>query len=214
MAKFLDAWKILKSEIVFDSKWFRLRKDHVLTPGGREFDDYFYADLPNFVNIVALFDNGDILVERQYKHAARKVSLETVAGVIDAGERPEETAARELTEETGFIADKMEFLGKVYENPTRTTSATYLFLATGLHENVKQHIDYNESDIALDRMPFTEFLQRIQSGEVFCEPAITAAFFACMKLGLLSQFVPGVAKNSGFPRLPRLQGLGRFFSRK
>ncbi len=182
----MKKWEILGSEMVFDSKWYKVRKDHVRTESGKIFDDYYLGAQPDFINLVALFDNGELLLERQYKHGAQEISLETVGGVIEKGEDPITCARRELMEETGYEAENIELLGCVYENPTRTVSKTYLMLATGLKKSGDQKIDYNESEIEFERMPLESFLNKIRDGEIFCEPAISALFFTCMRLGLVN----------------------------
>lgn len=198
----MKKWDLISSEIVFDTKWYKVRKDVVKTESGKVFDDYFLGAQPDFINLIALFDNGDILVDRQYKHGVGDISLETIGGVIEKDEDPVACAQRELLEETGYRAAAVELLSVVYENPTRTISKTYILIATGLEKVADPKIDYNESDMELIRMPLAEFVDRIKSGEVFCEPAITAVFLACLKLNLISTGVP--VKSKRFAYLPLL----------
>jgi ADP-ribose pyrophosphatase len=204
----MKKWEILKSELVFDTKWYKVRRDHVRTESGKVFDDYYLGAQPDFVNVVVLFDNGDILVDRQYKHGAGEISLETIAGVIETGEDPVACARRELLEETGYSAENIEVLSVVNENPTRTISKTYILLATGLTKISEPTIDYDESEMELVRMPLVEFISRIQNGEVFCEPAIVSVFLTSLKLGLVRLGMnDSLVKKNRFARLPLLSRL-------
>ncbi len=205
----MKKWEVLDSQLVFDTKWYKVRKDHVRTETGKVFDDYYLGAQPDFINLVPVFDNGDILVDRQYKHGAGEISLETIGGVIEKGEDAIDCARRELLEETGYSAENIELLGVVNENPTRTVSKTYVFLATGLFKVEESKLDYDESEMELVRMPLVEFIGRIQQGEVFCEPAIVSVFLTSLKLGLLHVVTPEtLARKRRFNCFPLLS---RFF---
>lgn len=89
---------------------------------------------PGAVGVIALKDNGDIVMVKQYRKAAEQVLLELPAGKLEQGEDPAECAARELTEETGYTAGDLRYLVSFYTSPGFSNEVMYMFLATGLRE--------------------------------------------------------------------------------
>ena len=79
----MDAWKIQKSEMAIDHRWYKLRRDWVELPDGRAIDDYFVSVRPDVVLILALTPDGNVPLVRQYKHGVQKVLLELPGGFID-----------------------------------------------------------------------------------------------------------------------------------
>ncbi|GAB3819959.1 hypothetical protein GCM10028895_19120 [Pontibacter rugosus] len=79
-------WKILKSEMVFDEKWYKLRRDEVELPNGHTLDDYYVSVRPNVALTFPLTEDNHVIFVRQYKHAAGGIFIELPGGVIDEGE--------------------------------------------------------------------------------------------------------------------------------
>ena len=94
-------WTLLGSTYIHKGPWATLRADKCEMPDGRIVDEYYVLEYPNWVNAVALTEDGKVLMVRQYRHAAGVVSLEIPGGVIDGDEQPEDAMRRELLEETG-----------------------------------------------------------------------------------------------------------------
>src|SRR6201996_7621465 len=102
------SWKTCSSTYLHKGPWATLRSDKCEMPDGRIVDTYYVLEYPNWVNAVAITEEGKVLMVRQYRHAAGIVSLEIPGGVIDGDEAPEAAMRRELLEETGYQFDKME----------------------------------------------------------------------------------------------------------
>jgi 8-oxo-dGTP pyrophosphatase MutT (NUDIX family) len=93
---------------------------------------FFLVRTPDWVNVVALTAQDEIVMVRQYRHGTRQLSLEIPGGLIDPHERnPAAAAARELREESGYIADRVERLGVMTPNPAIFTNRCHTYLATG-----------------------------------------------------------------------------------
>ena len=90
----MEAWNILKSETVFEHRWYTLRQDWVQLPDGRLLDDYFVSVRPDVVLILAVTPDGHVPLVRQYKHGVQKILLELPGGFIDHGEIPQRAAMR------------------------------------------------------------------------------------------------------------------------
>lgn len=140
----ITKWEKLGSRYLVNEKWATLRVDTCKLQDGVVKDDYFVLEYPNWVNAVAVTEEGLILLVRQYRHAADIISLEIPGGVIDEGETPEEAIKRELLEETGFIFDSCEPLVSLYANPATANNQTFTFLMQGGKKVAEQKLDAHE----------------------------------------------------------------------
>ena len=80
------AWKLLSSTYPYRDQWLTLRSDTVALPGGEVLSPYHVIELPDWVNAIALTDDGNIILVEQYRHAVQRMMLELPAGNVDAGE--------------------------------------------------------------------------------------------------------------------------------
>jgi ADP-ribose pyrophosphatase len=123
--------KVLSQELVFKGSHIQVRVDRVLESSGKIFSKEIVIH-PGAVCIVPFLDNGDIVLVRQYRHAARMELLELCAGGLNAGEDPVQAARRELEEETGYRATHLVERARFWTTPGFTTEFMYLYEATGL----------------------------------------------------------------------------------
>jgi ADP-ribose pyrophosphatase len=127
-------FELLKSEIVFSGRAFTIRCDTLRLPDGHE----TRLDIVEHVGSVILLpvdDQNNLLFVRQYRHAAGLDLLELPAGTLNEGETPEACAQREIREETGMAAGKLEYLGGFYLTPGYSTEYMHVYLATNLHHD-------------------------------------------------------------------------------
>ena len=106
-------------------------------------EKYVAMEAPGWVVVCAIKDGCFVLV-RQYRHGEGRLTVEFPGGVMDEGEKPEETARRELLEETGFEIGKLTFLGTCSPNPALFKNHFYCFLAEDLTQTGEQHLDADE----------------------------------------------------------------------
>lgn len=177
----ITPWKTLQSDVVFDHKWYTLRRDHVELPNGQVLDDYFVSVRPNVVLIFPLTTDGYVLFVRQYKHAAGQILLELPGGVVDAHEtEPLAAAARELVEETGYAGD-LTLLSEVIDNPTKDTNSIYFYLARNAQKVAEQHLDPTEN-IEVVRVPLSEIEGMILRGEIKVSGSVALCLLALRAL--------------------------------
>jgi 8-oxo-dGTP pyrophosphatase MutT (NUDIX family) len=135
------SWKLLKSEGISDHRVFRLQHDRYrLETTGVE-KDFVVLDSPDWVNVVPITSDGQIVLVRQYRHGLRRLSLEPPGGLVDPGESPQAAAARELHEETGYLAEQLQPLGRVAPNPALQNNWCYLYVARNCRPDGAQHLD-------------------------------------------------------------------------
>lgn len=173
----IQKWKTLDSRLVLDSPWCRVRQDTVKLSNGQVIDDYFVHVRPEIVLIVPITEDGNIVFVRQYRHGIGKVLLELPAGRIDSQEDAITAAARELEEETGYIAESLTLLKTIYENPVKDTNSIHIFLAENVSPIGSQNLDITE-DIEVVLIPQDAVMEKIATGEICVSGTITALFLA------------------------------------
>lgn len=148
---------------LFTGKIVRLEYDEVRLPNGnmatREVIRHRGA-----VAVVALTDEGEILLERQYRYPHAEVLWEIPAGKLETGEDPAEAVKRELQEETGAVAKEWLPLGMFYPSPAILDEKIRLYLARGLTFG-KRHLDADEF-LAVERVPLARAVEMILRGEI------------------------------------------------
>jgi len=142
----------------------RLRLDTVILPRGSE-ATYEYVEIKPGSTVLAMEDNGDVWLVREWKYAVDRPSLEAVSGGIEPGEDPLETAHREVREELGLAAREMIPLGHVDPFTTMLRCPNHLFLARGL-SRVEREPEEAEINMELRRMPFSEAYELALNGDI------------------------------------------------
>lgn len=137
-------WETLGSEYLFNRPWLTVRKDKVQIPSGQVNDEFYVLEYPDWVNVIAITEDGKFVFERQYRHGIGKTCYEIPAGVIEKGEAPLEAAKRELLEETGYgEGDWMEIM-TLSPNSSTSNNYSHSFLAVGVKPVGEQHLDRTE----------------------------------------------------------------------
>lgn len=154
--------KILSSEIAYQGKIFDIRVDQI-RDGEVKYKREIIVHSGSCV-ILPVFDDGSVALVRQYRHAAGKYLLEACAGTLEEDEEPITGAARELEEEIGVTADKIEKLCEFYVSPGFLTEKMHLFMASGLREG-KQNLDPDEI-LTIEKYSFPELQQMTRAGEI------------------------------------------------
>jgi len=172
--------KLLSSETIFKGRIFDLRVDNI-REGDLEYKREIVVHAGSAV-IVPVFDDGTVALVRQYRHAADSYQLELPAGGIEPGETFGQAAARELEEEIGYRAGKIEKLTEFFVSPGFLTEKMYVFLATELTEST-QNLDEDEI-VEIVRIPLTEAIEMAHDGQIEDAKTIVGLMTANAKLGL------------------------------
>jgi ADP-ribose pyrophosphatase len=177
--------KLLDSKRVFAGRVFDVTVDAV-----REKDRTYTREVVHHRGsavILPAFDDGTIALVRQYRHPAVRYLLECPAGTLNDKEPPAEGAARELEEELGLIAGKMEKLCEFFVSPGFCEEKMWLYLATDLTQTAQRLED--DEMIEVVRMPLERALQMITDGEIEDAKTIIGLMLAAPRIGL-SAFAP------------------------
>ena len=153
----------VSGERVFDGKLLKVHRDVVRLPDGSQ-GAREYIRHPGAVAIVPLFDDGRVLLERQYRYPQRREFIEIPAGKLEPDEPHLETAKRELAEETGYAAAEWRHLGVVHTAIAYTDEAIDLYLARSLSQGQRK-LDDGEF-LELLTVPFAEAIAMIRDGRI------------------------------------------------
>lgn len=171
----MPGFELLKSEPFFQGHVFKIRRDVLKTPDGRQ-TQYEIVEHNGSIIILPVDKDGNLLFVRQYRHAAGKDLLELPAGTREKDEPYRDCAAREIREETGMAAEKLEHLGDFYLAPGYSTEFMAVFLATGLRNDP---LEGDEDEfLQLEKIPFSQAMEMARRGEMPDAKTLAALFLA------------------------------------
>ncbi|MGD0016753.1 MAG: NUDIX hydrolase [Verrucomicrobiia bacterium] len=161
----IQPWKVTRSEMLLDGRIFKVRKDVTINPRTGRPHDMFVVESPNWVNIIPLTPDDQVVMVEQWRHGTRSIHLETPGGLMDVGETPEQCARRELLEETGHEAGEVVQLGTVHPNPAIQNNLQHYVLATNCRRVAALKLD-NTEDIKVRLVPLAEVPDMIRTGKI------------------------------------------------
>lgn len=168
-------FELLKSEVLMKGRAFAIRRDFLKTPDGQE-TKLDIIEHGGSAVIIPVDENGNILLVRQYRHAAGKDLLELPAGTLDEDEEPEICAAREIREETGMAAEVLTKLGEFYLAPGYSDEFMIVYMATGLSDSP---LDADEDEfLSVEAVPIAEAIRMAERGEIPDAKSLAALFLA------------------------------------
>jgi ADP-ribose pyrophosphatase len=181
----MKKWTIEKSEIVLDNKWMKVRRDTCLLPTGQCINDYYLWLGNDFSMVFGLTEDSQVILVRQYKHGAQDIVVELPAGLVDKTDpNPQAAAARELKEETGYVAESYTHLASPFIASAKAPTVAHLYMATGLVRVASQSLDSQESvECFLVSVP--ELMEMVNQGQIRDINSIATIFLALQRLGYI-----------------------------
>lgn len=168
------SYEVLESRVTYEGKIVKVTIDKLAAPDGSEMYRETVIRGKNAAAVLTVDNDGSLIFVRQYRHAFGELLLEIPAGVLEEGEGAEAGVLRELEEETGKKAGKLEFLCEIYPTVGFCTERISLFIATELTEGV-QKLDADEF-LEIERYSLDEALDMIRRGEIKDGKTVAALF--------------------------------------
>jgi 8-oxo-dGTP pyrophosphatase MutT (NUDIX family) len=158
-------WEEVETEFLQDCRVFTVSQATAKSPRDGTHHPFFRIDSVDWVNIVPLTADDDVVMVKQYRHGLREITLETPGGMVDPGENPETAAVRELLEETGYRAGKVHKLGSMNPNPALFGNRLHSFVAYGC-EHVGEVSNDEREETVVELVPRRKLRELAVAGEV------------------------------------------------
>lgn len=158
--------EVVSTDLVYEGAVWDVRSDTVRYGDGEMTRQY--VEHPGAAAVVAIDDEGRVVLIQQYRHPIKERDWEIPAGLLDvAGEPPLETAKRELTEEVDLEADRWQHLLSMHTTPGGNDEVVHLFLARGLREvETDYEREHEESDMRVERVPLVDVIDGVIAGRL------------------------------------------------
>lgn len=172
---------LVESKLVYRGNIISLYVDKIRSPEGRTLEREVVKHV-DAVGIVALTDKGDIVFVNQYRHPLKANLLEIPAGLLADSEEPAACAVRELKEETGYTAARVEKLAEFYTSAGFTDEKFFLYFSDKVEEGVPER-EPGEEDMQVVIIPLKDAVEMVSHGEIKDAKTLTAILMAAQKVG-------------------------------
>lgn len=179
-------WTTTASKTLIQNEWLTLHEDTCEMPDGTEIAPYYTMHYPDWVNIVALTPEDEVITIRQYRHGVKQTILEIPCGRIDPEDESSLVAAhRELLEETGYQCDDLRQTGSMYANASSHTNLGHTFVGTNAQKVASQNLDESEQ-IEVILTPLSDVIAMLDSDTLLPTSLHATLFYALRALGRLA----------------------------
>ncbi|MBX3065113.1 MAG: NUDIX hydrolase [Anaerolineae bacterium] len=183
MTEVLPDWDILDRRLLADrSPFARVYDEDVRLPDGTVISQWLRVELPAFIIVFTVLEDGSVPFVRQYRQGARTWTLELPAGHIEDGEEMLTAAQRELREEAGIAADEWQYLGKYIMDANRDCGWCHAYLARGSRRIIENPDSGDVGDFSLHWLPLDDVRRRWLAGEFISAPTSLAIGLALAQL--------------------------------
>jgi len=160
----IKEWELIASKVDKDYKVFKIRTVHAVSPRTNHTGEFYTIETNDWVNIIPVTEDQEIVMIKQYRHGSKEVTLEIPGGLVD-DEHHQEAALRELLEETGYAGENVRYLGAVNPNPAIFNNLCHTYVVENVRKVSGKSLDPNE-DIDVIHIPVSEIPSLIEKGMI------------------------------------------------
>ena len=173
----IKPWQKLSSKPLGDYRIFTVRSDEKVSPRTGQKHDFYIIDCVDWVNVLAVTPDDQLVMVEQYRHGSNTVELEIPGGIMDAGESsPVETGVRELREETGYEGEKARLLGNVFANPAIMSNTCHTVIVENC--SLKHAVEFDSGEDLITRLvPVADIPQLITAGKIRHPLVVVALYY-------------------------------------
>jgi ADP-ribose pyrophosphatase len=175
-----EPWPIVRSTPEKSYRVFAVRTDTARSPRTGKEHDFYVIESVDWVNVIPLTPDDQVVMVRQYRHGTRQISLEIPGGLVNPRDTPLDTAHKELLEETGYQAEEVTLIGTAHPQPAVFNNRHLTFLATRMRKTAALDLDEGE-DIEVVLVPLSEIPRLIREGEITNAMVILAFYWYFME---------------------------------
>lgn len=180
----IQPWKKIGSKPVGDYRIFTIRSDLRVSPRTHKAHDFYVIDCVNWVNVIAVTPERQLVMIEQFRHGSDTVELEIPGGMIDPGDAsPEAAGIRELREETGYEGEGIQRIGEVFPNPAIMSNTCYTIMVENCRCVHPVEWDHGE-DLATRLVPVAEVPALVAAGQIRHSLVVAALYFFDLKIRL------------------------------
>jgi len=162
----IKPWPIIESTKDSDTGLFSIKTNRCRSPRTGQEHDFYVIDFPNWVQVLPITSDDQVVMVRQYRHGCGRIFLELPGGLIDENDlSPHKTAKRELLEETGYCAENLILLTRIYPQPAVLNNKGLTYLARQVKKVAKPNLDAAE-DIEVCLVKLQKIPEMIRGGEI------------------------------------------------
>lgn len=173
----IKPWKKIRSKPAGDFRIFTIRTDTKVSPRTGHEHDVHVIDSVNWVNVIALTAENQLVMVEQYRHGSNTVELEIPGGMMDSDETsPVATGVRELREETGYEGEKARILGQILPNPAIMSNLCYTILVQNCRYVCEVEFDHGE-DLITKLVPIREIPELVAAGKIQHSLVVVALYY-------------------------------------
>ena len=180
----MEKWKTRKSEKLIDNHWVKVRRDAVELPNGQSIDDFYAITINDAAAIVALDDEGNVILKNEYRYCYDRNLIEVPAGTFEEHETDGlAVAKRELLEETGYVSDHWTYLGATVESSAKLTNYMHIYFANHCRKVSGQHLDDTE-ELDVIEIPIAQAVEMVMKNEICCNSSAHGILQVARMLGV------------------------------
>ena len=173
----LKPWQKVGSKPVGNFRIFTIRSDEVISPRTQQTQDVYVIDCVNWVNVIALTPERNLVMIEQYRHGSNTIELEIPGGMMDPGDAsPVAAGLRELREETGYEGENPRLLGQILPNPAIMSNVCYTVLVENCRCVHPLQFDHGE-DLVTRLVPVAELPGLVASGKIQHSLVVVALYY-------------------------------------